>query len=137
MGHVVGLGGVRASDGDGSLGRPPVKFEFSQRQSTFQDAGVVCGLDIFVKHVDEQWWLRSVQVVDTSAVGDEPELLELIHEVLESGVDDVVEFRLDQALDDPETIPVVCGWYVNRAPGVMRSRYAQISLKRPPGTTKV
>lgn len=66
--------------------------------------------------MDEQGWLGSVQVVDTSTVGDESESLQLIHEVLEGGVGHVVEFGLDETLDDPETIPVVCALEVNLAP---------------------
>ena len=74
-----------------------------------EDGGVVRSLDVFVKHVEEQRRLGSVQVVDASTVGYEAELVQFIHEVLEGGVDDVVEFRLDEALDNPEAIPVVCG----------------------------
>lgn len=88
--------------------------------------------------MDEHGWLRSVQVVDASPIGDKPESFQLIHEVLESGVGNIVEFGLDQTLNDPKTIPVVCGWYINRASGIMElMRDPQISLKRPPGTTKV
>ena len=108
MGHIVGLGGVRAVDRNGPVRCPPLELELSQRQSAVQDAGVVRSLDVLVEHVGEQGWLGSVQVVDPSTVGDEPELFQLVHEVLEGGVDYVVEFGLDEAFDDPETVPVVC-----------------------------
>ena len=58
--------------------------------------------------MDEQGRLGSVQVVDTSAVGDESKLFHLIHEVVKGGVDHVVEFGSDETLDDPETVPVIC-----------------------------
>ena len=109
MGHVVSLGGVRAGDRDGPVLGPPLEFALGQGQSTLQDVGVVRSLDILVEHVDEQGRLRSVQVVDTPTVGDESELLHLIHEILEGGVGHVVEFGLDETLDDPETVPVVYG----------------------------
>jgi hypothetical protein len=137
VGHIVGLGGVRTVDRNGPVRCPPLEFELGQRQSAVQDVGVVRGLYVLVEHVGKQGWLGSVQVVDTSAVGDEPELLQLIHEVLEGGIDYVVEFGLDEAFDDPETVPVVCVPQVNTAPVIARLRYSQFSLKRPPGMTKV
>ena len=57
--------------------------------------------------MNEQRWLGPVQVVDASTIRDEPEPFELIHEVLEGGVNNVVQFGLDEAFDDPETVPVV------------------------------
>lgn len=91
-GHVVGLGGVRASDGNGPVGPPPFEFEMGQRQSAFQNAGVVRSLDILIEHVDEQGRLRSVQVIDASTIGDETKCLQLVHEILESGINNIVKF---------------------------------------------
>lgn len=68
--------------------------------------------------MDEQGWLRAVQVVDTSTVGDESEQLQFIHEVLKGGVDQVVEFGLDETLNNPETVPVIYGLWVSPALGL-------------------
>jgi len=108
MGHTVGLGGVGASNLDRPVVPPPLEFELGQRQSALQDAGIVGGLDVLVEHVDEQGWLRSVQVVDASAVGNESELFQLIHKILEGRVGHIVELGLDETLDNPETIPIIC-----------------------------
>jgi hypothetical protein len=67
-------------------------------------------------HFDEQRWLRSVEIVNAPAVGDEAKALNLIHKVLERGVRGLEEFRLEKALDDPVTVPVICDSRINTAP---------------------
>lgn len=50
---------------------------------------------------------RLVRTVDTASVWNEAKLLDLIHEVLESPVDDIVELRDNEALDNPVAVPVI------------------------------
>ena len=54
--------------------------------------------------MNEQGWLRSVQVVDTPTMGDETGILRFIREVLESGIYCIVELGVDQTLNDQEVI---------------------------------
>ena len=48
-----------------------------------------------------------VRTVDATTVRNEAEVLELVHEVLESVFDGVEELRLDKTLDNPVRVPVV------------------------------
>lgn len=50
---------------------------------------------------------REIHTVSAAAIGDEAEVLQLIHEVLKSRLDGVEQLRPDQTLDDPVRIPVV------------------------------
>lgn len=45
--------------------------------------------------------------VDPSTVGDEPKLLDLVHEILERGFYSIIQLGLNQPFDDPETVPVI------------------------------
>jgi hypothetical protein len=45
--------------------------------------------------------------VNSSTVGDKPEIFKLIHEILQRRVDQRVEFRLKEPLYDPERIPII------------------------------
>ena len=49
-----------------------------------------------------------VRTVDATTVWNEAEVLELVHEVLESVLDGVEELGLDKTLDNPVRVPVVC-----------------------------
>lgn len=48
------------------------------------------------------------RTIDPTTIRDEPNVLQLVHEVLECGIYDVEQFRFDKTLDNPERIPIVC-----------------------------
>lgn len=45
--------------------------------------------------------------VDSTAVRNEADGVQLVHEVLECGVRNTVKLRLQKSLDDPKTVPVI------------------------------
>ena len=51
---------------------------------------------------------RRERTVDTATVRDETKILEFVHEVFQSSLHDVEQLRLDETLDDPVRVPVVC-----------------------------
>mmetsp|Transcript_62251 Transcript_62251/g.131589 ORF Transcript_62251/g.131589 Transcript_62251/m.131589 type:complete len:291 (-) Transcript_62251:16-888(-) len=55
----------------------------------------------------EQGWLGAVQVVDTSTIGDEPTKFHIVQQVLDQALRDVDQTRSQQALADPEAVPIV------------------------------
>jgi len=80
-----------------------------QRQSTLKNISVVGVLDISLDHLRQQRRLRSVEVVDTSAIGDEAVLLNEIKKVLDGVLCNVDEGATSskKTLDDPVRIPVI------------------------------
>lgn len=48
------------------------------------------------------------RTIDPTTIRDEPNVLQLVHEVLECGIHDIEQFRFDKTLDNPERIPIVC-----------------------------
>lgn len=80
-----------------------------QRQSTLKNISIVGVLNISLYHLRQQRRLRSVEVVDTSAIGDEAILLNEIKEVLDRVLCNVDERAASskKTLDDPVRIPVI------------------------------
>ncbi|KAI6767323.1 hypothetical protein HG530_005332 [Fusarium avenaceum] len=80
-----------------------------QRQGSLKDVGVVGVIDINLDHLRQQRWLRSVEVVDASTIGDKPVLLDKIKEVL-NGVFCDVDKRSsgsEKTFENPVRVPVV------------------------------
>jgi hypothetical protein len=80
-----------------------------QWQGTLKNISVVGVLDISLDHLRQQRRLRSVEVVNTSAIGDEAVLLNKIKEVLDSVLCNVDKRATssEKTLDDPVRVPVI------------------------------
>lgn len=58
-------------------------------------------------NVQSRGRIQTEHTVASATVGNESNGIQLVHEVLECGVDNVVKLRFQQSLHDPETVPVV------------------------------
>lgn len=96
-------------DRNRTVGHEELVLLHKQRQSTLKNTSVVGVLDISLDHLRQQRRLRSVEVVDTSAIGDEAVLLDKIKEVLDGVLCNVDERAAssEKTLDDPVRVPVI------------------------------
>ena len=82
--------------------------------------------------------LKVLRTVYAPPIGNEPEVLQLVHEVLEGGIDDIKKLRLNKTLNDPETVPIVLLPESSTYPGPFVSMFlASRQPKHVPGTTNV
>lgn len=94
---------------DSSVGHPKLVLLDQQRQGSVQNRGIIGIIDVELDHLSEQGWLRSVQVVDSSAIGHEAELFNKVQEVLNGVLGNLNEgsTSAQQAVEDPVRVPVV------------------------------
>ena len=74
---------ILSRDLNGPVLDPEVVLLNQQRHCALQNARVIGVLDIVANHLREERWLRSVEVVDSTSIGNETNLFDNVQEVLD------------------------------------------------------
>lgn len=106
---VESIGFVCNSHLDGAIVHEELVLLDKDGQRTLQNAGIVGVANVGFDHLRQQRGLRTVQVVEARAVGNEAKLLNEIQKVLNGVLGNVDECaaRAKKAFDNPVRVPVI------------------------------